>query len=292
MPSPPCDRSSDRSTCVNISKMLGQHLGGDADAVVPHRHDDVAALLLARQPDATAPLGVLGALLSRLANTWASRVTVGVQVDRLGRQRDRQFVARRLDQRAAGFHGVLHRRRQVDPLLAQFDLAVGDAGHVEQVVHEADHVPKLPLHHACGPALPPPGRRSPGGRLAGRCGSGPAGCGVRGPGSPGTRLLRRSASRKASSARLRSVMSTRTFTAPTRLAGLVVEAGWRGPGRCRRLPSGRSTMISCPLYSLLSWSARAIQHRSCAIGDPSSREEPERAAVAVHGVVQLRLPPP
>ena len=34
MPRPPCDRSSDRSTWVNISKTLRQHLGRDADAVV------------------------------------------------------------------------------------------------------------------------------------------------------------------------------------------------------------------------------------------------------------------
>ena len=54
MPSPPRDRSSDVSTCVNMSKMRGSLLGGDADAGVSHPDHGVLALSLDSQPDATA----------------------------------------------------------------------------------------------------------------------------------------------------------------------------------------------------------------------------------------------
>ena len=36
---------------------------------------------------------------------------------------------------------------EIDALLAQLDLAAGDARHFHQIVHEPDHVVDLPLHH-------------------------------------------------------------------------------------------------------------------------------------------------
>ena len=71
-----------------------------------------------------------------------------------------------------------------------------------------------------------------------RCGSGPAGCAVRGPASPGIRLLRRSASRSAASARWRSTISA--FNSWLAFARAVVD---NRPGRPspRTLPGFRAT---------------------------------------------------
>ena len=41
----------------------GQHIAGNADAVVLHLHDNVAALAFHREPDMTAALGVLGTVI-------------------------------------------------------------------------------------------------------------------------------------------------------------------------------------------------------------------------------------
>ena len=94
----------------------------------------------------------LAALLSRFANTWASRVGSASRWTGSGGRVTVEFVAACLDERAAGLHGALHHRRQFDPLLAEFELAPGDAGHVEQVVDQPHHLLHLPLHHARGPA--------------------------------------------------------------------------------------------------------------------------------------------
>ena len=73
MPSPPCERSSDRSTCVNISKMLSSLSGGMPMPVS-------STVTTASSPSRSAvtlilPPGVvyLQLLLSRLPNTWARR---------------------------------------------------------------------------------------------------------------------------------------------------------------------------------------------------------------------------
>ncbi len=116
-----------------------QHLGHDADAVVLDRHDHVAPLPLGGQPDATAILGVLGGVVEQVGEHLGQPHRVGLQVDRLGRQGDGEFVAAGLDERAAGFQGGLHHGGQFDPLLAEFQLVPGDAGHVEQVFEQPGH---------------------------------------------------------------------------------------------------------------------------------------------------------
>ena len=76
MPRPPCDRSSDRSTWVNMSKMRGSMSAGMPtprvlDAARPPRRPSPRR----SARSACRARVYLAALLSRLANTWASRVT-------------------------------------------------------------------------------------------------------------------------------------------------------------------------------------------------------------------------
>jgi hypothetical protein len=56
-----------------------------------------------------------------------------------------------LDERAAGFDGAIHHHRQFDPLLAKLDLAFGDAGYVQEVIHQPGHLVYLPVDHVRGP---------------------------------------------------------------------------------------------------------------------------------------------
>ena len=45
----------------------------------------------------------------------------------------------------------VHHRRQFDPLLAEFDLAPGDARHIQQVIHQPGHLLDLAVDHVPGP---------------------------------------------------------------------------------------------------------------------------------------------
>ena len=67
-------------------------------------------------------------------------------------------VPRLLDERAARLDGAVDDRRQRHPLSAEVELVAGNPAHVEQVVHQPDHLTQLPLHHRAGlgdrPALP------------------------------------------------------------------------------------------------------------------------------------------
>ena len=59
-----------------------------------------------------APLGVLGAVGEQVAEHLRQPGQVGVQVDRLRRERDGEFVPGRLDGGAGRLHGAAHHVRQ------------------------------------------------------------------------------------------------------------------------------------------------------------------------------------
>ena len=147
MPSPPCDL---RGGVVHLHEQLedaGQHVRGDADAVVPHPQHRLVALPLGRQPDAPVRLGVLGGVGQQVADDLGEPHRVGVEQQGFGRKSDAQLVALGVDERLDRLHRTGDDRGQFDPLLAEFDLAPHDPGHVEQVVHQPDQVMDLPLHH-------------------------------------------------------------------------------------------------------------------------------------------------
>lgn len=56
------------------------------------------------------------------------------------------MVAGAIDQRLAGFHGVLHDARHFDLFLLDFDLAAADAGKFEKVINHPHHMNHLPFH--------------------------------------------------------------------------------------------------------------------------------------------------
>ena len=118
-------------------------IGGHADAAVPHHDDDLVALTLGREPDSSSRLGVLTGVVEQIAEDLRQPHRVGIEEDRLLRQRhvDRLLVTFR--QRTARFDGVLDDRREIHPRLSQLQLVPRDSADVEQIVNEADHVRQL-----------------------------------------------------------------------------------------------------------------------------------------------------
>ena len=72
---------------------------------------------------------------------------IGVQPDRLIGEIDPKLVSGGLDQRLAGLQRRAHRIGALDRLPAQLDLALADAGYIEEIVGETDQMDKLPVHH-------------------------------------------------------------------------------------------------------------------------------------------------
>ena len=162
MPSPPVVFSSVRSTWVNISNTAPSMSGGMPIPSSATATTAVAVVARDRQPDVPAPVRVLGGVVQQVGDDLGQPGRVAVHEDRLGRHDDGELVARLLDGRAARLHGGVDHRPQFDPLPAQFQLAARDPAHVEQVVHQPDHLRRVAAPSSTGPARPsrsPPASR-------------------------------------------------------------------------------------------------------------------------------------
>ena len=99
-------RALERSVaCANISNRRGKLIGGDPDAVVAHADHRLIALALDRQADVSALVGELARVVQQVADDLGEPRRVGVQMDRLRRQRDRELV----------IHAAIERRESPRP---------------------------------------------------------------------------------------------------------------------------------------------------------------------------------
>ena len=157
IPSPPVLRSMLRSTWENMSKMWGSDSAGMPIPVSLHRHHHLAAPS-ARRPARCARRGsvYLALLVSRLPNTWASRVRSASRNTGSGGQVDGQLVPGRVDRRAGRLDRAAHHVGQQDPGPPQLHLVAADPGHVEQVVDQPHHVARAAGPSSPGPAPAPP----------------------------------------------------------------------------------------------------------------------------------------
>ena len=79
----------------------GSALGGNADAGIPNRDHDLAPVNMCDQLNASAGVGVFGAVIQDVPEHLCKSGEIGVEVDRLGGKRDRQTLPFRVDEWAA-----------------------------------------------------------------------------------------------------------------------------------------------------------------------------------------------
>ncbi len=142
-----------------------------------------------RQPDVTAFVGELAGVVQQVADHLRETRRVGIQVDRLRRQRsptarDSGSCRETARLRPPGWTIDASSMRS----RSKIDLAARDAAHVEQVVHQARHLCRPGARAFRTPIVPRRGRRSP--NRSARIGvadRGRAASAARAPASPGIR---------------------------------------------------------------------------------------------------------
>src|SRR3569832_1664537 len=125
---------------------LRQHVRGDPDTVVAYLDHRIGALALDGELYMAARLGVLGAVVEEIHAHLAKAHAIGNNDHGSRRRRGREPMARRLDEGAAGLHGILHDVLERDARAPQFDLSPRDARQVDQIVYEPQHLCELALH--------------------------------------------------------------------------------------------------------------------------------------------------
>ena len=84
----------------------------------------------------TAFVSVLGGVVEQVHHDLFQPGGVGVQPDRLWRQRHGEFMLALLDQRTSRLHRTFHDAAHGDPLLAKLNPAGGDTGNLQQVINK------------------------------------------------------------------------------------------------------------------------------------------------------------
>ena len=147
MPSPPCERSSRRSTCTNMSKTFVSISGA---IPIPVSSTPMTTSSPSRRASRQIrPPGsvYLAALSSRLARTCSSRVGSASSRSSSSGTPTLSSWPRSSISGAGRGDGLAHDRGQVHDLLAKLDLAQADPGDVHQVVDQPGQVLDLPVHH-------------------------------------------------------------------------------------------------------------------------------------------------
>ena len=131
-------------------KDVRQERGSDAEARIPHAQHRFVALLLGGEPDVTAFLGVLGGVGEEVRHDLLQPGGVGVQPNRVWRQRHREFMFALVDQRTSRLQGTFHDAVHGDLLLAKLNPAGDRAGDFQQVTDQVRQLPHLTLDDGQG----------------------------------------------------------------------------------------------------------------------------------------------
>ncbi len=102
-----------------------QLVGSDADVL--HRHHHIAPFTFDVQFDVTTPVTLLGGVIQQVQEHLCDPTHVGINNERLLRERDGEFMAHLPDQRAACFDGNVQDGRQWHSLFAEFQLSPANA---------------------------------------------------------------------------------------------------------------------------------------------------------------------
>ena len=148
MPSPPCERRVDRSTCMNMSNTCDSRFGA---MPMPLSLTLTMASPLSTpggHPDHAAVVGVFRRVVQQIREHLR-------EPHRVAGDADRRRIRSRRGSRDAGCRApgrlvsiaALTMRGEIERLLLDLDDAARDARHLEQVVDQAVEVVDLPLHH-------------------------------------------------------------------------------------------------------------------------------------------------
>ena len=206
IPRPPCDRSTTGPPARTSRRLRAACPAGCRSRCPRTRTHRFVALSLGGEPDATRLARCTWRRCSAgCANTWASRVgSASSDTGSDGSVTVSSWPPASMSG-LARLHGTVDHRRQFHPLPCAVRFCSGMMRDTSSRSSTSrTNCWHLPLHH-----LPCPlDRRGIEPRhlagFAGRCGSGPAGCGVRGPTSPGTRPCGGRLSRSSFTRRRRS----------------------------------------------------------------------------------------
>ena len=105
--------------------------------VVAHAEHGLGTLARGREADRAVRIRELGRVVEEVREHLLDSGQVGFQPERLLGEGDCEPVAALVDDRPGSLDRALHGTAQLDPLLAQLDLAAAEAGDVQQVVHQA-----------------------------------------------------------------------------------------------------------------------------------------------------------
>ena len=111
-----------------------------------HGYQHVTIVQLGGHRDMSSRLGVLAGVVEQIAECLSEPHRIGIEIYGRDGQRHGQFVPGGLHCRAAGFNRLMDSRRQVDRLAAKLNLTLAYAVHVQEIIHQTDHLTDLSLH--------------------------------------------------------------------------------------------------------------------------------------------------
>src|SRR4029077_14720825 len=96
------------------------------------------------EPDVTTSFCVLGGVVQQIHEDLSEPDGIGVEIERLWRQANGEFLTTLVDEGTAAFHSAFQNRRQHNTLFTDVQLVAANARHVEKVVYEPHHYRHLP----------------------------------------------------------------------------------------------------------------------------------------------------
>lgn len=127
---------------------MREHFPIDADPGIPNAQYNVALSGLGRQPDPAAWLRILGRIVQEVLQHLLQATWISDHGDRLPREGDLKLVTTLLNRRAHGLDRTGHALREIQWFLAQLDLAMFDAGDLQQTVDQTADALRLAFHQA------------------------------------------------------------------------------------------------------------------------------------------------
>ena len=146
IPSPPCARAVARALLEQLEEAR-QQLARDPDAVVTYPELRVIADARDRHRDVTPHVRVLARVGEQIDHDLLEPDGIDVHHDGLRRPHERHLVLAAGELAPDGLERALRDGDEIEALLPELDLPLGDARDLEQVVDDAVKVVRLPFHH-------------------------------------------------------------------------------------------------------------------------------------------------